>query len=193
MEIDRIKITELLLNEGQIEGLPRNPRQWSKEQVEKIKNSLAETPELFEMRPCIVIPHAGKYVILGGNLRYTGAKRLKWKDVPCCVMSEDTDIRKLKEIVVKDNGSFGDWDFDMLANEWDDNPLVDWGVPAWRAEEATAGVPKKAEDDGFDPETETIEVRCKPGDVWELGDHRLMCGDSIALEDVKKLMGGGRM
>ncbi len=187
-EFVRLKVKDLLLNEGQIEGLPENPRQWTRDQVKNIADSLAETPELFEMRPCIVIPHDDKYVILGGNLRFTGAKKLKWKDVPCCIVAADTPLKKLMEIVIKDNGSFGDWDYDKLANKWDDLPLTGWGVPAWetkpKAEE------QEATDDGFDEDTAVIEVRCKPGDVWELGDHRLMCGDSISLEEVKMLMGG---
>lgn len=85
---------------------------------------------------------------------------------------------------------------DMLANEWDDLPLKDWGVDiAWDnvyLDEATPQDRKEAEDDDFDEEKEHIEVRCKRGDIWQLGEHRLMCGDSVSLEDVKKLMGGGR-
>jgi DNA modification methylase len=100
----------------------------------------------------------------------------------------------LKEIVIKDNGSFGDWDMDMLANEWDDLPLKEWGVDiAWDnvfLEETAPQDRKEAEEDDFDVEKDHIEVRCKRGDIWQLGDHRLMCGDSVDLEDVKRLMGG---
>ena len=69
-----------------------------------------------------------EYVILGGNLRYEGAKKNKMKDCPAIVIPADTPVEKLKEIVIKDNGSFGEWDLDALANEWDDLPLDDWGV-----------------------------------------------------------------
>ena len=131
MESKRIAIGKLTPNKGQIEGLPANPRQWTQTDIDRIARSLRETPELFEMRPCIVYPHGDKFVILGGNLRYTGAKANKDKDVPCIVIPEDTPVEKLREIVVKDNGSFGQWDYDMLANEWDDLPLQDWGVPSW--------------------------------------------------------------
>lgn len=122
---------DLLPNAGQIEGLPVNPRQWTRSDIDKIAASLRETPELFEARPIIVTPHDGKYVILGGNLRYEGARANKDTDAPCIVVPEGTPPQKLKEIVIKDNGSFGAWDFDALANEWDDLPLTDWGVPAW--------------------------------------------------------------
>ena len=130
MQTQRINLQELEQNTGQIPGLPANPRQWTKDEINRIAKSLKETPELFEARPIIVIPHEGKYVILGGNLRYEGCKKNKAKDAPCFVMPADTPIEKLMEIVIKDNGSFGAWDYDALANEWD-VPFTDWGVPAW--------------------------------------------------------------
>ena len=134
MQIKRLPVSEIELNTGQIDGLPANPRQWTRDDIDRIANSLRETPELFEMRPCIVFPHEGKYILLAGNLRFTGARQNGDKDVPCCVVKADTSVEKLKEIVIKDNGSFGNWDFDSLANEWDDLPLTDWGVPAWNTE-----------------------------------------------------------
>lgn len=131
MDIVRLKCSQLLVNEGQVEGLPTNPRSWTKGDIEKLARSLQETPELFEARPCIVYPLGDKYIVLGGNMRLTAAKTLKYKDVPCIVIPAETPIDKLKEIVIKDNGAFGAWDFDELANKWDDLPLTDWGVPAW--------------------------------------------------------------
>ena len=131
MQIVKLKLAELAPNTGQIPGLPINPRQWTKGDVDKIAASLKETPELFEARPVLVIPHDGKYVILGGNLRYEGARANKEKEVPAIIFPEDTPVEKLKEVVIKDNGAFGAWDYDALANEWDDLPLGDWGVPAW--------------------------------------------------------------
>ena len=134
MEIVKLKLSALEPNTGQVPGLPMNPRQWTASDVEKIAASLTETPELFEARPLLVYPHEGKFVILGGNLRHEGAKRNKATEAPCIVFPEDTPLEKLKEIVVKDNGSFGAWDYDALANEWGDLPLTDWGVPAWDSE-----------------------------------------------------------
>ena len=131
MQIVKLKLAELTPNTGQIPGLPINPRQWTKGDVDKIAASLKETPELFEARPVLVIPHDGKYVILGGNLRYEGARANKEKEVPAIIFPEDTPVEKLKEVVIKDNGAFGAWDYDELANNWDDLPLGDWGVPAW--------------------------------------------------------------
>lgn len=131
METKRIKLTDLVLNEGQIAGLPINPRQWTKKELDKLKKSLQETPELLEARGILVYPWEGKYLVLGGNMRLSALKALKATDAPCIVFPEDTPIDKLKEVVIKDNGSFGAWDFDSLANEWGDLPLADWGVPAW--------------------------------------------------------------
>ena len=108
-----------------------NPRQWTKEDVEKLAASLKETPELFEARPIIAVPFDGKFVILGGNLRYEGACHNGDADAPVCVLPANIPVDKMKEIVVKDNGVFGAWDVSSLANEWGDLPLTDWGVPAW--------------------------------------------------------------
>lgn len=189
MQIVKLKTADLAPNTGQVPGLPTNPRQWTSTDIDKIAASLRETPELFEARPVLVIPHGGKYVILGGNLRYEGARKNKEKEVPAIIFPEDTPPEKLREIVVKDNGSFGAWDYDALANEWDSLPLTEWGVPAWNTEQTQedADAPETQEDD-FDEDADAVETRCKPGDVWELGAHRLMCGDSTDAEQVAKLM-----
>lgn len=94
---------------------------------------MSEALELFEMRCPIVVPHDGRYVVLGGNLRIAAARENKEKEVTCFVF-HSTSIEKLKQIVIKDNGAWGKWDYDALANEWSDLPLVDWGVPAWKEE-----------------------------------------------------------
>lgn len=133
MEIVKLNIDQIEPNAGQIDGLPVNPRQWTRTDIDSLAKSLRETPELFEARPVIVVPHGDKYVILGGNLRYEASRVNKAESVPAVIFPESTPVDKLKEIVIKDNGSFGQWDYDALANEWDDLPLVDWGVPAWDA------------------------------------------------------------
>lgn len=188
METRRIKLTDLVLNDGQVTGLPTNPRQWTRAELENLKKSLQETPELLEARGILVYPWEGKYLVLGGNMRLSALKALKAKDAPCIVFPEDTPIDKLKEVVIKDNGSFGEWDFDSLANEWGDLPLTDWGVPVFDEDEEKQDEPEVVEDD-FD-EDEDVEPRVIPGDVYMLGDHRLMCGDSTKPEDVEKLMAG---
>lgn len=136
METRKIKLSEIQPNRGQIDGLPRNPRKWDREDLERLKRSIEQTPELMEARGIIVTPHEGKYVVLGGNMRFAAVKALGWEEVNTHIVPEDTALQTKKEIVLKDNGQFGSWDYDELANKWDDLPLNDWGVKAWETEPA---------------------------------------------------------
>ena len=129
MEFKKIAVSKLTMNTGQIEGVPANPRQWTQADLDRLAASIEETPELLDARGAIVVPHKGKFVVLGGNMRLTAAKKLGLAEMPCAVLPADTPAEKMKEIVVKDNLSAGEWDMDALANEWDDLPLTDWGVP----------------------------------------------------------------
>ena len=193
-EYQNVAIGLLEENKGQIEGLPANPRQWTRMDLDALKKSIEETPELLEARGCIAVPHEGRFVVLGGNMRLSACRELGMKEIPCYVLSESISVAKLKEIVIKDNGSFGAWDFDMLANEWSDLALADFGVQipeAWV--EATKEAEEKAKDDNFDEEKEVIPERCKKCDLWKLGEHLLMCGDSTSIDDVKKLLGGAKI
>lgn len=128
MEIKQIPLRHLKCNEGQIEGLPTNPRQIDEEHLDKLKRSLQEAPEMLNLRELIVMPHGKDYIIIGGNMRLRAAKELGLKELPCKVLPEDTPTEKLCEYTIKDNNSFGSYDWDILANEWDDLPLADWGV-----------------------------------------------------------------
>lgn len=154
MDTIRIALKDLVQNTGQIPGVPANPRQWTKKEIDKIAKSLRETPELFEARPIIVTQYAGKFVILGGNLRFEGCKKNKDKDAPCFIIPDDTPIDKMKEIIIKDNGSFGEWDYDALANEWDDLVLTDWGVPTWET-------PKESNSEEKKDLSDTLEISYK--------------------------------
>lgn len=197
MKKERIKakVADLIMNEGQLGWLPTNPRQWTREDVEKTKASLGNDPDFTEERPVLVVECDGKLLVFAGNLRTTAARALKWEYISAVLYTPENDEDKdtIKRRSILDNGAFGSWDFDMLANEWDDLPLSDWGVPAWSTEdvELESVSAKDVQEDDFDEEKDHIEVRCKKGDVWQLGEHRLMCGDSVSLEDVKRLMGGG--
>ena len=97
-----------------------------------------------------------------------------------------------RQFVIKDNTSFGDWDFDALANEWSDIELTDWGLDVWETSEEKPGSGNSvAEEDDFDEEKDVVVCRCKRGDIWQLGEHRVMCGDSTSHQDVETLLGGG--
>ena len=123
----------LLLNAGQLDWLPRNPRQWTKQDVERTAKSIAEDPDFLEERPILVVPFAKCYVVFAGNLRHEGARANKMEKVPCVIHYPETeeDYETVKRRAMKDNGSFGEWDYDELANTWDDLPLQDYGIKVW--------------------------------------------------------------
>lgn len=128
MEIKNINISKLVLNKGQIKGLPTNPRFIRDFKFELLKRSIKESPDMLKLRELIVFPEDDKYIIIAGNMRYRAAKELNIKELPCKILSRETSIEKLREIAIKDNSNFGEYDWDILANEWDDSPLEDWGV-----------------------------------------------------------------
>ena len=128
MEHRIIDIGLLDPNEGQIDGLPSNPRKWSEDDLSRLEDSIRETPELLEARGFIVVPRDGRYVVLGGNMRLAAIRGLGRREAPCIVLPESTPAEKLREIVIKDNGSFGEWDTALLSSGWSDLPVEDWGV-----------------------------------------------------------------
>lgn len=116
----------------------------------------------------------------------------RWKDnpqVPVTIADDLTEDEK-REFVIKDNIGYGDWDTDMLANEFDVEDLMEWGMDMpWLDEQDND--PDAEEDDYDGEDAANAPTRCQPGDVWLLGEHRLMCGDSTKEADVEKLMDGG--
>ena len=198
-ERKNLPLSILCLNTGQLDWLPSNPRTWTQTDIDRTAASIREDPDFLEDRPLLVVPNhkEGYFIVFAGNLRHEGAAKEKLREVPCVIYYPHTeeDFETIKRRAMKDNGSFGSWNFDALANEWSDLPLPDWGVPAWDGSSSkdleVKIEPNGAEEDNFDQDNESISVICKRGDIWQLGEHRLMCGDSIDLEEVKKLMGGG--
>ena len=191
--IQTIKIGELVPNEGQIEGLPANPRTISDTQFEQLKKSLQETPEMLSYRELLVYPYGSQYVIIAGNMRYRAAVELGMDELPCKIIPTTTSIRKLREYAAKDNIEYGSWDVDILANEWDLGEMEDWGMDLsgidWPREDEEEG--EEVEEDDFSKqEAERTEARVRIGDIWQLGEHRLMCGDSTDAESVSRLMDG---
>lgn len=131
MESQNIQISALELNNGQIEGLPKNPRFIRDNQFEKLKKSIEDFPEMLQYRELIVYPLNGKFVVVAGNMRLRAGQELGFTEFPCKVLPEETTIERLKEITIKDNNSFGEWDMDDLANEWDKEQLSEWGVETY--------------------------------------------------------------
>lgn len=133
---EMIDITKLEYNEGQIEGLSKNPRWLHDDEGEKLKKSLIDSPEFLEYKPLMVYAmDNGKYVTICGNMRLRVANELRldghseFDTIPCVILKADTPIEKIKEYAIKDNVQAGNWDWDELANgEWEVENLDYWGV-----------------------------------------------------------------
>lgn len=167
---------------GEIKPNPSNPRLIKDDKFKKLVQSLKDFPEMANVRP-IVVNH--DMVILGGNMRFKAMKEAKWKQVPVEVV--DWDEAKQREFIIKDNVGFGEWDWDDLANNWDAEELEKWGldVPEFEAQQEEA-----VEDDYEMPEE--IQTDIVLGDLFEIGEHRLLCGDSTDSDQVAKLMNGDK-
>lgn len=133
---ERINLSRLELNEGQIVGIPKNPRYLKGEEHDKLKKSLKSSPELLQYKPLMVYAiEDGKFVVICGNMRLRICQELHNEGVegfdalPCFVLNKDVPIAKIKEYAIKDNVQAGNWDWDELANgEWEVDDLQDWGV-----------------------------------------------------------------
>lgn len=131
-----INIMCLELNEGQIVGIPKNPRYLKGEEHDKLKKSLKDSPELLQYKPLMVYAiEDGKFVVICGNMRLRICQELHnegvegFEALPCFVLNKDVPIVKIKEYAIKDNVQAGNWDWDELANgDWEVDDLQDWGV-----------------------------------------------------------------
>lgn len=119
IEIREIGIRDLRPNNGEVEGLPRNPRKISKKNLEKLKKSVQDAPEMLRLRELIVIPHDGAFIVIAGNQRLEAAKAVGMETLPCKVLPADTDPAKLREHAIKDNLPFGEDDWEILTTDWD--------------------------------------------------------------------------
>lgn len=129
IESEIIPIKQIEPNKGQIEGLPKNPRLIKDDKFRKLKKSIEENPEMTALREILVYPiDTDRYVIIGGNMRFRAIKDLGYKVAICKVLPKETTLEQLQAYTIKDNASFGDWDWDMLANEWDADLLDSFGV-----------------------------------------------------------------
>ena len=132
----RIDITKLEYNDGQLEGISKNPRYLKEAEHDTLKKSLVDSPELLEYKPLMVYPlENGNYITVCGNMRLRIANELRldghseFDTVPCFILKADTPIQKIKEYAIKDNVQAGNWDWDELANgDWEVDELQDWGV-----------------------------------------------------------------
>jgi hypothetical protein len=112
---------------SELKKLPNNPRTIKDKSFKSLCDSIKNNPEYFKARPLILSDRTGELVIIAGNQRYEAAKHLKLVEVPTFLIENLTE-EKEKEIIIRDNVANGEWDFDILANEWGDFPLIDWGL-----------------------------------------------------------------
>jgi hypothetical protein len=117
MEIQKVKIQEVKLN-------PNNPRIIKDDKFKKLVKSIQELPQMLEIRPIVV---NSDMVVLGGNMRLKACKEAGLKEVPIIIADNLTEEQQ-REFLIKDNVSGGEWDFEMLANEWDVDELNEWGL-----------------------------------------------------------------
>ena len=166
---------------GELKPNPNNPRIIKDDKFKKLVQSIKELPEMAEVRPIVVNTDM---VVLGGNMRLKAMREAGWKEVPIEVVDWDED--KQRQFIIKDNVSGGEWDWEMLANQWDAEELNEWGLDLPDFEQAKE---LEAEEDDFEMPDE-VQTDIVLGDLFEIGPHRLLCGDSTDSDAVARLMDG---
>jgi DNA modification methylase len=175
MEIKTVKLSEVKSN-------PNNPRIIKDDKFGKLVKSIKEFPKMLEIRPIVV---NADMIVLGGNMRLKACKEAGLKEVPV-IFAHDLTEEEQKQFIIKDNVGFGEWDWDIIANEWDAEQVEEWGldIPEFSIKEEL-----EAEEDDYEMPDE-VQTDIVLGDLFEIGDHRLLCGDSTCSDTVAKLMNG---
>ena len=172
-----VKITEVRYND-------KNPRVIRDDKFAKLKQSIIDFPEMLEKRPLVCYTEGEHYIVLGGNMRLKALSDIGAKEIPI-VLADDWTEEQRAQFLIKDNVGFGEWDWNTLANEWDADKLTEWGLdlPPMDAIEL------EAEEDNYEMPDE-LQTDIVLGDLFEIGEHRLLCGDSTDSDQVAKLMNG---
>jgi DNA modification methylase len=167
---------------GEIKPNKDNPRIIKDNKFKQLVKSIKDFPQMLELRPIVV---NDDMVVLGGNMRLKACKEAGLTEVPIIMANELTNEQQ-KEFIVKDNVGFGEWDWDILANEWDADLLEEWGLDGFPFDTETE---LEAEEDDY-TEPNNMQVDVVVGDLIEIGEHRLLCGDSTDSDQVARLMNG---
>jgi site-specific DNA-methyltransferase (adenine-specific) len=178
MKVDKVKISEVKTN-------PKNPRLIKDDKFKKLVKSIQEFPQMLELRPIVVDENN---IVLGGNMRLKACKEAGLKEVYIVKAENLTELQK-DEFIVKDNVGFGEWDWDMLANEWDTEKLDEWGLDL--PVDLSVQEILEAEEDDYEVPNE-INTDIVLGDLFEIGEHRLLCGDSTDSDLIEKLLNGNK-
>ena len=121
MQVTKVKINSIKTN-------PKNPRLIKDDKFKKLVKSIQEFPQMLELRPIVVDENN---IVLGGNMRLKACKEAGLKEVYIVKAEGLTELQK-DEFIVKDNAGFGEWDWDMIANQWDAQQLSEWGLEVWQ-------------------------------------------------------------
>ena len=179
--MSKIKVEQFVAKIDELTPTENNPRQISKQDFENLKRSMKEFPEMREIRK-VVVDESNR--ILGGHMRIKALKELGESEVPVDKVYGLTEKQK-QRFVIQDNIQNGEWDMDELANSWSDLPLDDWGIGVeWDTSEQEVVEDEVPEVDENEPADSELGV------VYQLGRHRLMCGDSTDAGSVAILMNG---
>jgi DNA modification methylase len=170
------------MNINEIKPNPNNPRIIKDDKFKKLVKSIQDFPQMLELRPIVIDENN---IVLGGNMRLKACIEAGLTDVPVKQAKELTEEQK-KEFIVKDNVGYGEWDWDDLANNWDEQLLTEWGldIPNFDANVL------EAEEDDFAVPDGRSETDIVLGDLFEIGEHRLLCGDSTDTNNLDKLLQG---
>ena len=176
MKIEKVKISEVSNN-------PNNPRVLKDDKFKKLVNSIKGFPQMLEIRPIVV---NNEMIVLGGNMRLKACIEAGLKEVHI-IKAENLTKEQQDEFIIKDNVGFGEWDWDMIANEWDTEEVEAWGLDIPVFDDP---IELEAEEDDYEAPDGGIETDIVLGDLIEIGEHRLLCGDSTCSDTVAKLMNG---
>jgi DNA modification methylase len=170
----------MLINE--IKPNLNNPRLIKDHKFKQLVKSIQDFPQMLELRPIVIDENN---MVLGGNMRLKACIEAGLTDVPVKQAKDLSEAQK-KEFIVKDNVGYGEWDWDDLANNWDAQELTEWGldIPNFDVNNL------EAEEDDFAVADGGTETDIVLGDLFEIGEHRLLCGDSTDSDQVAKLMNG---
>jgi site-specific DNA-methyltransferase (adenine-specific) len=184
MQVQLVSTNKLKNNTGQIEGLPKNPRLLKDDKFKKLVKSIQDDPEMLELREVIAYDNNGELVVIAGNMRLKACQEIGIKDIPTKILPQNTPVEKLKAYTIKDNVAFGEHNWDDLANNWDALELTEWGldIPNFDAEVL------EAQEDDFSAPEGGIETDIVLGDLFEIGEHRLLCGDSTDTNNLDLLL-----
>jgi len=171
---------------SEIKANPNNPRIIKDDKFKKLVKSIEEFPKMMNLRPLVI---NNDNIVLGGNMRLKALKELGYKDLPDGWVKRASELTEdeQRRFIIADNVGFGENDWDMLANEWDEQELIDWGLDLpseWGGEEL------EAEEDNFDIPEDGMDTDIIYGDLFSIGEHRLLCGSATKKKDTERLLNG---